>query len=150
MSEAQHVSGASKPGANIRQAVPFLRVADLETSLRFYIDGLGFEMKNRWMVEGMIRWCWLENGAAAMMLQEFAREGHDPWKPEGKVGVGVSICFICDDAPALYREVVSRGVAASRPFVGNRMWVTTVTDPDGYVLEFESPTDLPEETQFSE
>jgi len=144
------VSGASKPGANVRQAVPFFRVADMEASLRFYVDGLGFEMTNRWVVDDRVRWCWLRNGDAAVMLQQFAREGHDSWKSEGKVGVGVSICFVCDDAPAFYREVVARGVAASRPLVGNRMWVTSVTDPDGYVLEFESPTDVPEETQYSE
>ena len=144
------MSGEPGPRPNVRQAVPLFRVADMDASLRFYVEGLEFEVKNRWLVDGKVRWCWLENGGAAIMLQQFPREGHDSWKPEGKVGVGVSICFVCDDALAFYRGVVSRGVAASRPFVGNRMWVTTVIDPDGYVLEFESPTDAPEETQYSE
>ena len=69
--------------------------------------------------------------------------------PEGKVGVGVSICFVCKDALAIYREVVARGVPASIPFVGNKMWVTSMTDPDGYRVEFESPTDAPEESVYS-
>ncbi len=30
------------------------------------------------------------------------------------------------------------------------MWVTSVEDPDGYKIEFESLTDVPEETIFSE
>jgi lactoylglutathione lyase len=30
------------------------------------------------------------------------------------------------------------------------MWVTILTDPDGYKLDFESPTDVPEETVYSE
>jgi hypothetical protein len=30
------------------------------------------------------------------------------------------------------------------------MWVTSLRDPDGYRLEFESPTDVPEETRYSE
>jgi lactoylglutathione lyase len=34
--------------------------------------------------------------------------------------------------------------------VGNKLWVTTVTDPDGYKLFFNSPTDVPEETLYSE
>jgi hypothetical protein len=34
--------------------------------------------------------------------------------------------------------------------VGNGLWNTSVTDPDGYVLEFASPTDLPEETRLSD
>ena len=66
------------------------------------------------------------------------------------MGVGVSICFICEDALAIYREVTSRGIQASRPFVGNGMWVTSLSDPDGYRIDFESTTDVPEETVFSE
>ena len=30
------------------------------------------------------------------------------------------------------------------------MWVTILTDPDGYKLDFESPTDIPEETIYDE
>jgi hypothetical protein len=33
--------------------------------------------------------------------------------------------------------------------VGNGLWVTSVKDPDGYLLDFESPTDTPEETVYS-
>jgi lactoylglutathione lyase len=51
---------------------------------------------------------------------------------------------------ALYREFIYRGVEASEPSVGNSMWVTGLSDPDGYRLEFESPTDAPEETKLSE
>ena len=42
------------------------------------------------------------------------------------------------------------GIKAQRPFVGNGLWVTNVSDPDGYRLSFESPTDAPEETEYSE
>ncbi|HEV2382596.1 MAG TPA: hypothetical protein VG206_22745 [Terriglobia bacterium] len=49
----------------------------------------------------------------------------------------------------IYREVTARGVQASRPFVGNGMWVTSLSDPDGYRLHFESYTDMPEDTIFS-
>jgi hypothetical protein len=30
------------------------------------------------------------------------------------------------------------------------MWVTILTDPDGYKLDFESPTNVPEETVYSD
>jgi hypothetical protein len=36
-----------------------------------------------------------------------------------------------------------------RPFVGNQMWVTSVVNPDGYHLLFESPADAPEETEYT-
>jgi hypothetical protein len=32
--------------------------------------------------------------------------------------------------------------------VDNSLWVTMLTDPDGYHLDFESPTDAPEETEW--
>lgn len=125
-------------------------VANMEASLRFYVDGLGFQMTHKWIDEGKLRWCWLELGDAALMLQEAHKQGHDSSAPEGKSGVGVSICFICADALAIYKEVSSRGIEARRPFVGNRMWVTNLSDPDGYRLCFESPTEVAEETVFSE
>ena len=139
-----HPEPATRP--NVKQAVPFFGVSNMEESLRFYVDGLGFTMTHNWNDEGKIRWCWLRLGDAALMLQEYRKE----WVPEGKVGVGVSICFICEDALAIYREVTSRGIQASRPFVGNAMWVTSLVDPDGYRMDFESSTDVPEETVFSE
>ena len=128
--------------ANVRQAVPFFAVSSMDASLRYYVDGLGFTMKNRWIDDGKLRWCWLENGDAALMLQEYRRE------PAGKVGEGVTICFICQDALAFYREVTARGITAARPFVGNGMWVTSLRDPDGYRLDFESKTDAPEESVY--
>lgn len=142
----------AKTEPNVEQAVPFFRVTSMEASLRFYVDGLGFEMKRKWTPDGdgRIWWCWLELGNAALMLQEFRKEGPDSWAAESKVGVGVSICFQCKDALALYKDFKSRGIAAERPFVGNGMWVTSVQDPDGYKLDFESLTDVPEETVFSE
>jgi hypothetical protein len=65
--------------------------------------------------------------AQPWMLQEFRKEGHDFWVFYGKVGDGVSVCFIYEDALTIYREVTSRGIKASRPFVGNGMWVTSLS-----------------------
>ena len=61
----------------------------------------------------------------------------------------MSICIMCDDARELYRELRSKAVDASPPFVGNGLWVTSVTDPDGFRLDFESPAEEPEDTQYS-
>lgn len=131
-----------KTASNVKQAVPFFMVSNIAESLRFYVDGLGFVKTKQWEPEGKIEWCWLEIGDTALMLQEYRKDR----RPDGTLGQGVSICFQCEDAIALYREFKSRGVDAKRPFVGNAMWVTSVTDPDGYRIEFESSTDVPEET----
>jgi len=133
--------------ANVKQAVPFFKVSSIEASMRYY-ETLGFKMTKKWIDEGKLRWCWLEHGDAALMLQEFRKEGKNAWVPQGKVGVGVTVCFVCEDAIALYRAFRSRGIEASRPFVGNGMWVTSLADPDGYRLDFESRTDAPEETEL--
>jgi lactoylglutathione lyase len=137
---------------NVKQAVPFFMVTDIEASLRFYVDGLGFAILHEWRPDkagGRIQWCWLQLGEAALMLQEYWQDGH-PGAPEGPLGQGVSVCFMCTDAVALYRDFVARGVGARRPFVGNGLWVTSVRDPNGYHLDFESPTDVPEETVYSD
>jgi lactoylglutathione lyase len=144
------MSQEKKTQANVKQAVPFFGVSNMEASLRFYVDGLGFRMTNQWIDEGKLRWCWLEIGGAALMLQEFRKEGHDSWKPSGKVGEGVNICFMCEDALAIYHEATARGIKVRQtPYVGNRLWVVNFSDPDGYRVDFESPTDVPEETQYS-
>jgi catechol 2,3-dioxygenase-like lactoylglutathione lyase family enzyme len=144
------MNSETKTEANVKQAVPFFGVSNIEASVRYYVDGLGFKMTKQWVDAGKLRWCLLEHGAAALMLQEFWKEGNHANVPTGKLGVGVSICFVCEDAPAIYREVISRGIQASRPFVGNGMWVTSLSDPDGYRLDFESYTDVPEETEYAE
>jgi len=98
---------------NVQQAVPFFGVTNMESSLRFYVDGLGFKMKNSWIPDraedhpdGRIRWCWLELGDAAIMLQEFLPQ----FRPKETLGTGASVSFMCEDALALYREFKSRGV----------------------------------------
>jgi|SRR6476646_4170518 len=139
-----------KTKANVKQAVPFFVVSDIERSVRYYVDGLGFNIRYKWINEGKLRWCWLQIDDAALMLQEFWKEGQHAYVPLEKLGVGVSVCFMCEDALVFYNEIVSKNVEASEPFVGNNMWVTGLTDPDGYKLYFESPTDVPEETKYSE
>jgi hypothetical protein len=65
------------------------------------------------------------------MLQEFRPRN----RPKETLGTGVNVCFQCEDALALYREFKSRGIQTrKRPFVGDRLWVVPVTDPDGYSI----------------
>ena len=87
---------ATVTSVNVKQAVPFFGVTNMESISSFYVDGLGFKMKNHWIPDraedhpdGRIRWCWLELGEAAIMLQEFWPE-HRPKEP---LGTGVNVCF---------------------------------------------------------
>ena len=102
------MSVAPTTSVNVKQAVPFFGVTNMEASLRFYVDGLGFKVKHLWIPnreedkpDGRIRWCWLELGEAAIMLQEFLPER----RPKETLGTGTSVCFMCEDALALYSRV---------------------------------------------
>lgn len=131
---------------NLKQAVPFFWVTNIARSMEFYVNKLGFELKIDWKPNGKIEWCWLERERVSLMLQEY----RDGFLPKEKPGVGVSICFICHDALKLYNEFYQKGVNPTEPFVGNRMWITTIADPDGYKLDFESYITVAEETKYSE
>ena len=121
--------------------VPMLSVDDIEKTVNYYVDGLGFRKKSEWIKDGRLRWCMLEyEGGAAIMAQE-----HDPESgPEGKRGDGMTMYVMCDDAPSFYKMVIGRGIEANETFIGNGMHVVDLIDPDGYRISFESPTDEPD------
>jgi lactoylglutathione lyase len=137
-----------KSPPNIKLTVPFFMVRDMEASLNFYVEKLGFTKTIDWTPRGKIEWCWLKRDEVSMMLQE--PRNKEKFDGEGPKGKGLSICFQCVDAIALYHEFMAKGVEISEPFVGNNLWVVAFPDPDGYRLDFESPTDVPEETTYSE
>ena len=137
----------SKSQPNVKQAVPFFMVKDMESSVNFYVNGLGFSMAESWIDQGKLKWCWLVMDSVAMMLQEYSEKTNET---NSKPGEGVEIFFICEDALAIYTQIISNGISASEPFVGNKMWVVQLKDPDGYKISFESFTDTPEETKYSE
>jgi len=120
-------------------------VTNMEASLRFYLDGLGFEKTMDWTPHGRVEWCRLEHGGAAIMLQEY-REG---LRPDATLGVGFSVCFMCEDARDVYRETTAKGLhTEQKPLVGNNLCVVHFKDPDGYDIYFESPSDAPEESEL--
>lgn len=135
----------ARDNINVKQAVPFFMVVNMDKSLNFYINGLGFQLINKWEPNGKIEWCLLQLENASIMLQEYRQS-----PPNEKLGEGVSICFMCEDALTIYDQITLRGFLLSEPFVGNNLWVVGLKDPDGYNIVFESPTDVPEETLYSE
>jgi uncharacterized glyoxalase superfamily protein PhnB len=122
----------------IRELVPLLFVRDIESSMGFYRDGLGFAVAGTWEPEGKLAWCRLQRDGSAIMLQQADEEDG----PAGGRGRGVGFFFICDDAAAIHTELSGRGVHLAPPQVAfYGMKQIFVTDPDGYELCFESPTE---------
>lgn len=145
------MSPNANPSQNVTAVVPLLMVTNMDRSLVFYIDGLGFTIKNRWLPDGPLRWCWMTLGGAALMLQEATERDREKLLTNGKLGNGVGLNFQCGDALAVFHEAAARGIHTLRePQVGNFSWEVVFADPDGYKVHFASPTNVPEETLLSE
>jgi len=139
------------PTPNIVGLVPLLMVTDIDRSLAFYVDGLGFSLKNSWVPEGRLCWCWLTREGASLMLQEAGAETRQKLLAAGLLGNGAAFYLQCKDALAIYREARARGLdTVHEPQVGNFCWEIFFADPDGYKINFSSPTDVPEETLLSQ
>lgn len=139
-----------EPQKNIQFCANLFMVSDMEVSMKFYVDGLGFSVLNTWTPHGKIEWCWLQREGGPLMLQEFRTSATKSYLMGDKPGTGVSVWFQCRDSLALYHEFVTKGLPVNEPFVGNGLWDVSLKDPDGYSLHFESRTDVPEETTYSE
>ena len=135
--------------ANMRLSVPFLHVTDMDRSLKFYVDQLGFNIQIDWQPRGRIEWCWLGRDEVAFMLQQPEYNTHEVYSIDRK-GYGISINIQCNDSISLYHEFTGKEVLTSELFVGNSLWTFHVKDPDGYHIEFASITDVPEGTTYSQ
>lgn len=113
---------------------PLIWVTDMQRSLAFYRDGLGFEVVASWEGPHGIAWCRLKHGPVSLMLQ--IAEGDVPPPVEGQA---TELFILCDDARALHAEFVARGIPATDPeHMVYDMLQFRVTDPDGYPLWFEN------------
>jgi catechol 2,3-dioxygenase-like lactoylglutathione lyase family enzyme len=145
-SRFDRVAGAD--AVQVHEIVPFLHPVSMARSLAFYRDLLGFRIALAWPSPADVRWCRLEHGHAALMLQEPGDvHGRSPRIP---LGQGLSLNFTCSNALAVYDAVIGSGVVVEEPMVSNHMWVVALLDPDGCRIEFHSSTLDPEESTLSQ
>jgi len=121
----------------VRELWPLLLVQDIERSLAFYRDRLGFELVGEARSGERMYWCRLQLGGASIMLQQAAAEDGPA---EGR-GRGVSFYFVCDDADQVFADLTARGLKLDPPSIAYYgMKQLFVPEPDGYSICFESPT----------
>jgi len=113
---------------------PFFHGNGHGTLTAILYEWTGFWMKNKWTPRGTVEWCRLQKEGAAIMLQGYRTDGHPVRNIENKKDEGVAICFICEDALALYQEFISKGINPAETFIGNNMWDVGVIDPNSYHL----------------
>jgi lactoylglutathione lyase len=108
--------------ARVRDAFPILLVADLERSLAFYRDRLGFAVA--YTFEGFAQ-LEVEGGRLGLARTD---ERVEP--------ASTAIWAYTDDVDALFAELTAAGApAVAEP--ADRPWgerVASVADPDGYVV----------------
>lgn len=119
-------------------ARPVLHVADVEASLRFYVDRLGFTSPWRYDEDGRARVAQVDRQGCTLILA-------DTW-PE-KIGKGLMFISLNVEPAtreaavaaldALRGELEARGVAVKDGSWGYRLLV--VDDPDGNQLFFNYP-----------
>ena len=122
MSEPASSSAAHPP--TLSGVVPILRVENLEVSVSYYLDKLGFE--SQWRAGQMAS---VGRGNTSIMLNE-----NDQGQPGTWLWIGVS------DVDALYAEFQKRGARLRHPPT-NYPWGSRecqISDPDGHVLRFAS------------
>ena len=124
--------------------IPELEVSDLQQSLLFYVEAIGFKLEYERPEE---RFAMLDLDGVRLILEEAAGPGRRfrTAPLEKPFGRGVNFQIEVADADALYERVVAAETEIIIPLeerwyrsndqeFGNRQFV--VADPDGYLLRF--------------
>ena len=135
MEERRH----QQPGTlRLRSVTPSLTVNDLQASLVFYRDVLGFHLAEEFQRDGQRVGVRLQAGAITFLLtQDDFAKGRDR-----KKGVGLRLyCTTAQEIDALAAAIQARGGALSQPPADQPWGVRdfAITDPDGFQLSISSP-----------
>jgi catechol 2,3-dioxygenase-like lactoylglutathione lyase family enzyme len=130
-------------------ARPVLHVTDVEASLRFYVNRLGFTSPWRYEEDGRVHVAQVDRQGCALILA-------DTW-PE-KIGKGLMFISLNVEQgtreaaivalEALRAELEAKGVSVKEGLWGYRLLV--VDDPDGNQLFFNFPSETASGTTRSE
>lgn len=130
---------ASPPGpsrtvapAGMSAATPGFTVADIQRSVAWYRDVLGFVVNERWESNGRLEAVEMRSGSVSFFL------GQDDWR-RGRTrvkGQGVRIyCSTLRDVDAFAQHVRSKGSPLTQsPTTEMGMRSFSVDDPDGYQI----------------
>jgi len=117
----------------MRSASPSFTVNDLERSVAWYRDVLGFKVEERYERDGTLVGVGLQAGSVFFML------GQDDWKKgrDRKKGEGFRIyCMTTQDVDAIAKRIQAAGGALDQE-PRDQPWGMrdfSLTDPDGYKI----------------
>jgi uncharacterized glyoxalase superfamily protein PhnB len=121
----------------LRSAGPSFTVSDIEKSLAFYRDVLGFTLKERWEQDGALHGVEMVAGSVTFWL------GQDDWKKgrDRVKGLGFRMyCATSQDVDALAQRIKAAGGTLTeeptdRPWGGRDFGLL---DPDGFAITIAS------------
>lgn len=121
---------------------PLIQVLDMQKSLAFYCDLLGFELIDKAGPPDDIGWVMLKLNETFLMLNT-QYEMHDrPATPDGQrceTHRDTCFYFMCVDSDDVYDHIVQHGIKIDKPTVAPYgMKQLYFTDPDGYNICFQS------------
>lgn len=119
-------------------AVALLEVADVERSVAFYRDALGFALVQEARNGSYVGWAWVRNGDAEIMFNAMFEPDDPPSTPDPTRVLAhrdTTIFLGCRDLDGAAAHIRATGVAASGPTVTHYgMRQLSLSDPDGYGL----------------
>lgn len=131
---------------DVRGLAPMLQVFDMPTSLKFYCQGLGFEVvANDGRPAPHFDWVLLRLNGSELMLNTAYEEANRPPVPDPvriAAHEDASIYFGCPDVDGACSYLQERGIKSEKPRIAwYGMKQLHVTDPDGFVLCFQWPAE---------
>src|SRR5580693_2890266 len=125
----------------VQSCKPLLNVADIEMSLTFWRDLIGFEEMNRFDHEGELVFASLRSGDVELMLNA---RGGDPAPRRARPHYTEAVIYLgVPSVHDLVRSLRARGFDAPDPETqAYGLDEVTVRDPDGYEIAFTSPTPI--------
>lgn len=127
----------------LRGMCPLLQVFDMQHSIDFYREVLGFTIARRSDPPNELWWALLERGDAELMLNAAYESGSRPSMPDPAriaAHADAALFFGCPDVDGAYADLRSRGMDAEAPFVQPYgMKQLYLKDPDGYTLCLQWP-----------
>jgi uncharacterized glyoxalase superfamily protein PhnB len=131
---------SAKSGAlKMSEVSPGITANDLEKSLGWYRDVVGFAVEERWEQEGKLTGVQLRAGQVTFMV------GQDDWKKgrDRKKGEGFRLyCMTTQDIDALAKGIVARGGTLDQE-PKDQPWGMrdfALTDPDGFKITIAKET----------
>ena len=121
---------------SLRSCIPVIPSADLDKTLRLWVDGLGFSIESEMRADGRLIFCMLRHGALRFMVNQRAGSPLRPADYEG-----IRLYWAPSDIRETRRRLAELGYAVSEIVerdYGQSEFV--LTDEDGFSHCFGTPT----------